>query len=109
MKTPAERRAISLKRKRRSLLIISGRATCACCGEREIALLTIDHIDGNGTQRRKELGDRGISIHQWIRANPDEARARLQPLCHSCHYGKDVLGGCPHRQKARPLQLQAAA
>jgi hypothetical protein len=49
--TTDERRAVTLKRKRRSLLIIgNGRAACACCGEREIALLTIDHVNRDGTQ-----------------------------------------------------------
>jgi hypothetical protein len=104
-----ERRAVTLKRKRRSLLVIgNGRAVCACCGEREIALLTIDHIAGGGAQHRRELGARGMSIHQWIRANPDEARARLQPLCYSCHFGKDILGICPHRLKVRKPLLLAA-
>ena len=95
-------RRARLNRRRRSLHIIGGgHVRCACCGEREVALLTIDHINGGGNQHRRELGARGVSLHQWIRAHPEEARRVLQPLCYSCHHGKDILGGCPHLARRR--------
>jgi hypothetical protein len=98
--TPEERQRTRLRRKARSLHIIGGgNVRCRCCGEREIDLLTIDHIEGGGTQHRRELGARGVSIHQWIRANREEAKRRLQPLCYNCHIGKDALGGCPHKAR----------
>ena len=49
--TSDEKRTIVLRRRRRSLFIITGGHVprCLCCGETETALLTIDHIAGGGT------------------------------------------------------------
>lgn len=33
----------------------NGKPRCACCGEKHIEFLTIDHINGGGTKERKEI------------------------------------------------------
>src|ERR1022692_1195050 len=39
---------------------------CECCGEIEPDFLTIDHIDGNGNEHKKEIGS---SLYRWLKAN----------------------------------------
>ena len=41
---------------------------CACCGEKEIAFLSIDHINGGGLRHLKEIGAKsGTSILEWLK------------------------------------------
>ena len=40
---------------------------CACCGECEPLFLTLDHIENNGSQHRKEIGTLGgAKLYKWI-------------------------------------------
>jgi hypothetical protein len=80
-----------------------GTPKCACCGEREIDFLTIDHVNGGGSAHRRSLGGaRGSGIYPWLRRNdyPDG----FQVLCMNCNFAKGKYGTCPHqRHKARAI------
>lgn len=67
---------------------------CACCRETEVKFLGIDHMNGGGSQHRKEMGKGGIHIYLWLRKNgyPDG----FQVLCHNCNLAKGYYGKCPH-------------
>lgn len=72
---------------------------CSCCGESELAFLTIDHIENNGSEHRKSLPDSKFStgerFYRWLRDNnyPDG----FQVLCMNCNFGKHLNNGvCPH-------------
>jgi hypothetical protein len=67
---------------------------CACCGENMIEFLTIDHINNNGAEHRREVGTKTIL---WIRRNnyPDG----FQVLCYNCNCAKQYSGGCPHKKQ----------
>src|ERR1700722_13107874 len=58
---------------------------CQLCGENNLNLLSLDHIDGNGRQHRKEvLGgvDSGTGFYKWVLNNkPDNIRL----LCYNCN------------------------
>jgi hypothetical protein len=76
---------------------------CVCCGETNYTFLTIDHVNGNGTQHRKELfGDRkaGIHMYRWLRTQgfpQDDYRL----MCFNCNLGRQRNGGaCPHSEAA---------
>src|SRR2546428_625334 len=65
---------------------------CKCCGESEILFLTLDHINGGGTQQRKKI--RGI-FYRWIIAHGYPTGFRV--LCLNCNMGRYLNGGkCPH-------------
>lgn len=69
-------------------------ACCACCGEREILFLTIDHIHGNGGLHRRQIGK--TDMWKWLAQNdyPDG----FQILCYNCNVGRYRNGGvCPHK------------
>ena len=66
---------------------------CACCGETEIEFLVIDHINGGGTQHRKEIG-KGDKIYRWLRKNNFPEGLRV--LCANCNQSYGHYGFCPH-------------
>ena len=73
-----------------------GKLTCACCDESMYEFLCLDHIDGGGTQHRKELGTK--YIYAWlIRNNYPEG---YQVMCHNCNMAKGFYGQCPHKREA---------
>lgn len=76
---------------------------CAFCGETEIQFLSIDHIWGNGTQHRKEIGVGGDTFYRWLKKNnyPPE----FQVLCHNCNMAKGLYGVCPHKTKRETERL----
>ncbi len=68
---------------------------CACCGEARYLFLSVDHVDGNGAQHRKELGygNRRLLLQIIAAGFPPE----YQVLCFNCNCGRARNGGiCPH-------------
>lgn len=66
---------------------------CACCGETELAFLTVDHINNDGNDHRKRIGGSSRFYENIIKAGfPDD----LQILCWNCNEAKRLLGHCPH-------------
>ncbi len=67
---------------------------CACCGENELEFLSIDHVDGGGTEHRKKVGVTGQGFYRFIVKNGSDYP--LQVLCYNCNLAtKDGLV-CPH-------------
>jgi len=56
---------------------------CACCGIDKPECLTMDHINNNGAEHRKQIG---TQIFPWLRKNnyPED----FQILCYNCNYAK---------------------
>jgi hypothetical protein len=62
-----------------------GKCVCVKCGFTNISALSIDHINGNGTEHRKEVG-RGEAFYSWlIKNNFPEG---YQTLCMNCQFVK---------------------
>ena len=62
-----------------------GKLACLECGENRLPCLTIDHIDNNGTEHRKQIGG---NIVFWLRKrNYPEG---YQTLCRNCNWIKKV-------------------
>jgi hypothetical protein len=71
---------------------------CACCGETEPQFLNIDHINNDGAEHRRAIGNRvGSSFYRWIIKNnfPKD----LQLLCCNCNMAKGLYGTCPHEER----------
>jgi len=74
----------------------NGKCACVQCGESRLACLSIDHINGNGAQARRENHAKvGSNFYKWLRHKgyPDG----YQTLCMNCQYVKryinNELGG----------------
>ena len=65
---------------------------CSCCGEREAAFLTIDHINGGGRAHRKALG--APNIYTWLIRNDYPEGYRI--LCFNCNCVATRVEVCPH-------------
>ena len=85
-----------------------GQPKCACCGERDIRFLSIDHIGGGGMAHRKSITKTGSiaspsTLNRWLRQNgyPPE----YQVLCMNCNCAKYWYGICPHQAELDLLIL----
>ncbi len=68
---------------------------CACCGERELKFLSIDHLNGNGAKHRKNIHGH---ITKWLVKN--NFPKGFQTLCFNCNWGRYMNNGiCPHKDK----------
>lgn len=69
---------------------------CVCCGEAHPAFLTLDHINGGGTQLRKNGGMKvGSPLYYQLRRE-GFPQGELQLLCMNCNFAKGHWGHCPH-------------
>lgn len=72
---------------------------CTCCGEKEHVFLSIDHINNDGAEKRrnKEHPRGGADLCRWLinKNFPSD----FQLLCHNCQWGKRMFGICPHQNK----------
>lgn len=74
-----------------------GGYVCACCGETEPAFLSLDHVNNDGAQHRREIGGGGRKTYSWLIAN--DFPPGFQVLCMNCNWGKARNGGvCPHQK-----------
>lgn len=84
-------------KKQKELILNHYGKGCACCGEREIVFLTIDHINGGGTKHRKSLSGGGRFFYRWIIKNNFPSGLRV--LCFNCNSGRALNKGiCPHEE-----------
>jgi len=96
-----ERRCAALRQRNRELrqeLVAAYGGRCACCGVEGWQFLTIDHVDGEGTEHRAALKNQGRAIYRWLRARgyPQEG---FQILCWNCNQAKYAFGICPHAER----------
>jgi hypothetical protein len=78
---------------------------CACCGETIEAFLSIDHINNDGANHRRDVERR--NLYKWLKKH--SYPAGFQILCMNCNFGKARNGGiCPH-QTTEPSETIAQA
>lgn len=71
---------------------------CVCCGEETLEFLTIDHINNNGAEDRKNNGNKtGGKLYRWLIKN-NFPKEEYQILCFNCNYSKGFFGYCPHNK-----------
>lgn len=95
LKAQYERHSARMREFRREVLGAYG-GKCTCCGEATFEFLTIDHINNDGAQHRKEVGE-SWAIYRWLKKQgyPDG----FQVLCFNCNCAKQFSGQCPHQRK----------
>lgn len=98
------KRAASLKHNRQLRLLVlrhygGNPPTCACCGERHLEFLVLDHVNGGGTQHRVKLFGRSVSgtaFFRWVIKNGFPKMFRV--LCQNCNSALGHYGFCPHQR-----------
>jgi len=72
-------------------LDVYGGSRCSCCGESNLMLLTLDHLEGVGEKNRTS------NVYSWLRARGWPDKDKLRVLCYNCNSGRHLNGGeCPH-------------
>lgn len=93
----SERRKEWNRQAREQCIIAYGGWKCACCGETIQQFLTIDHINNDGNEHRKEIGNH---LYGWLINNAFPKG--FQVLCMNCNFGKRLNGGiCPHQSSSK--------
>lgn len=82
--------------------IAGGKPICACCGEKRVWALVIDHIYGGGSKQRNALGL--TSTYRYVRREYKESGIwpthKYQILCATCNHGKRMNNNvCPHNEE----------
>lgn len=79
---------------RRKRVLRSYGGYCACCAEDDMRFLSIDHIKGDGAERRRDVpGEK--HIYKVIDSGKVD-RNNYQVLCFNCNFAKGIYGVCPH-------------
>lgn len=78
-----------------------GGQLCNCCGETEILMLSLDHIDGNGADHRRTLsGGRSLPNGSYRWAKRNNYPPIFQVLCMNCNWARHWNNGvCPHQEQ----------
>lgn len=70
---------------------------CACCGEKHIEFLTIDHEGGGGTKHRVKVKRYGSAYYTWLIKNKYPIKLRV--LCMNCNFATRFGRVCPHERE----------
>ena len=74
----------------------NGKMECGCCGETENKFLTLDHINNDGAEHRRNT--KGHTFGWLIRNGMPTG---FQVLCMNCNFAKGKYGECPHETRRR--------
>ncbi len=91
----AREMALTSRRKRKAEVIGHYGGVCACCGEDDLDVLSIDHVNGGGARHRRELKAKGeVFGYHWLKKNGFPLGFRV--LCLNCNLARGLYGRCPH-------------
>jgi hypothetical protein len=83
-----------------------GGAFCRCCGETEILMLALDHVENNGAAHRKSLTGktRSMPTLSYVWAKKNNWPPIFQVTCFNCNWARHWNNGiCPHETKRLEL------
>lgn len=116
--TPSGQASYKLWRQRLKTLILThysgGTPKCKHCGETHLEFLTIDHINNDGAQHRKQLGNNSSrKLYPWLKKH--NFPPGFQVLCMNCNWLKGLnnrantettQGGERDKKKGRKLKAE---
>lgn len=77
---------------------------CSCCELDDLDVLSIDHINGGGSEHRRMLRATGKSFsYRYLKK--EGYPLGYQVLCMNCNLAKSLYGYCPHNHK-HDIRLQ---
>lgn len=83
------------RQKLRTEMISAYGGKCTCCSESIYEFLTLEHLNNDGSQHRKNTSkDLGCLLDLKKRGWPKDG---YTVLCMNCNFAKKYKRGCPHR------------
>lgn len=103
-RSPRARERKNARHWRLKLEVIAGYGgCCTCCGETHPKFLTVDHLENNGAQLRRDKKSRTGTVGYWDIISggfPEDLTVR----CWNCNSGRHINGGiCPHEETRQEL------
>jgi hypothetical protein len=92
----------SARRLRDAAFEAYGGPICICCGETERMFLTLDHVNNDGAEHRRQIqsGNESKNLYTWLKKHGYPSG--FQVMCQNCNTGKFRNGGiCPHQTTER--------
>jgi hypothetical protein len=77
---------------------------CACCGEADLSVLTVEHSFGDGKAHRKRIGGGGSIIQRDLKKRGWPQDEGITILCWNCNVAKGRFRGggvCPHEKETK--------
>ena len=74
---------------------------CACCGERRLEFLQIDHVDTPGHIERADAKAKGLPVHLYVRLKKLGYPSGFRVLCANCNMALAFYGYCPHHPESK--------
>jgi hypothetical protein len=68
---------------------------CACCKEKHLEFLCVDHVNGGGNKHRRQLKRATERFFAWLIEQDFPTGYRV--LCHNCNQSFSAYGFCPHQ------------
>ncbi len=93
----SDKSRLRVRRSKREAIEVYG-GICECCEEYRIEFLALDHIHGNGNQRRREGEPRGCKLYPHLK-KLGYPQGEFRVLCHNCNQSLGNLGYCPHEEE----------
>lgn len=72
-------------------ILAYGGYRCIWCGIDDPIVLSLDHVENNGSVERKKHNRKGAAFYKWLRDN--NYPSGYQVLCMNCNHGKMRNGG----------------
>jgi hypothetical protein len=72
------------RNKLKNLVISFYGGKCKICGEKDIRVLSLDHINGGGTKHRRDLGSGGRKIYYALKREGFPTGFQVLCLNHNC-------------------------
>lgn len=73
---------------------------CACCGETKPEFLTMHHVNKDGAEHRRTIGDNPNYLRWFLRDNK-YPKFEYQLLCYNCNCSLGYYGYCPHKSLSK--------
>lgn len=87
------------KQRRKEQVLKAYGGVCCCCGEHRPEFMSLDHVNNDGAEHRRQVGQ--SNVYAWAVKNgfPDSLRL----MCFNCNMGRAFFGVCPHEKERNEI------
>ncbi len=72
---------------------------CTCCGETELSMLTLEHLNDDGKKHRDFIKGEGERVYYHLKKMGYPKFMNITVRCMNCNFSRKILGICAHKLK----------